>query len=123
ATCRSATSPASPRRNAKRSPSGSPRARAPRTERHQNPRRVPRARPRQEETTMSSPTNAPATAALAELSRLAQDAFVARLEGIFEHSPWIAERAWRAGPFASIDALHAAMCRVVDTADPKDQQA
>lgn len=59
--------------------------------------------------------------ALAELSRLPQDAFVARLEGIFEHSPWIAERAWSAGPFTSIDALHAAMCRVVNTAAPTEQ--
>ena len=33
-------------------------------------------------------------AALAELSRLPKDDFVARLEGIFKHSPWIAERAW-----------------------------
>ena len=62
-------------------------------------------------------------AALAELSRLPQDAFVARLDGIFEHSPWIAERAWSAGPFASIDALHAAMCLVVDTADATEQLA
>lgn len=80
---------------------------------------------------MSTPATAPTTApdrpaaaldaALDELSRLAQDAFVARLEGIFEHSPWIAERAWSAGPFASIDALHAAMCLVVDTAAPAEQ--
>ena len=62
---------------------------------------------------MSNPASLSATdrttTALAELSRLPQDAFVARLEGIFEHSPWIAERAWSAGPFTSIDALHAAM--------------
>jgi 2-oxo-4-hydroxy-4-carboxy-5-ureidoimidazoline decarboxylase len=80
---------------------------------------------------MSTPATAPTTApdrpaaaldaALDELSRLPQDAFVARLEGIFEHSPWIAERAWSAGPFASIDALHAAMCLVVDTAAPAEQ--
>lgn len=61
--------------------------------------------------------------ALAELSRLPQDAFVARLEGIFEHSPWIAERAWRARPFDSIATLHAAMCEVVDTAAASEQLA
>ena len=79
---------------------------------------------------MSTPTTAttaataePTGPALAALSRLPQGAFVARLEGIFEHSPWIAERAWSAGPFASIDALHAAMCLVVDTADPTEQLA
>ena len=27
------------------------------------------------------------------------------LRGVFEHSPWVAERAWRKQPFASIDAL------------------
>ena len=61
------------------------------------------------------------TAALAALSKLPQDAFVARLAGIFAHSPWIAERAWSAGPFNSIDALHAAMCLTVDTAAPSEQ--
>ena len=61
------------------------------------------------------------SAALDALSKLPQDAFVARLEGIFEHSPWVAERAWSAGPFRSIDALHAAMCLAVDTADSKEQ--
>jgi 2-oxo-4-hydroxy-4-carboxy-5-ureidoimidazoline decarboxylase len=68
------------------------------------------------------PPSTPA-AALAALSALPQDAFVARLEGIFEHSPWIAERTWSAGPFDSVDALHAAMCLVVDTADATEQLA
>src|SRR5512145_1069995 len=58
---------------------------------------------------------------LATLSRLPQADFVARLEGIFEHSPWIAERAWSAGPFHSVDALHAAMTLVVDTASESEQ--
>lgn len=73
-------------------------------------------------TRTASPATDPATI-LAELSRLPQDAFVARLDGIFEHSPWIAERAWSAGPFSSVDALHAAMCLVVDTASPSEQFA
>ncbi len=61
------------------------------------------------------------SSALAELSRLPQEAFVAHLEGIFEHSPWVAERAWSAGPFDSVDALHSAMCLVVDTAAHSEQ--
>ncbi|MCK6408829.1 MAG: 2-oxo-4-hydroxy-4-carboxy-5-ureidoimidazoline decarboxylase [Thauera sp.] len=74
--------------------------------------------------TPTSPAAADNTAAaLAELARLPQAAFVARLDGIFEHSPWIAERTWSAGPFPSIDALHAAMCLVVDTAAPTEQLA
>ncbi|MCV2219495.1 2-oxo-4-hydroxy-4-carboxy-5-ureidoimidazoline decarboxylase [Thauera sp. Sel9] len=75
---------------------------------------------------MTTHTSSPATdttAALAKLSRLPQDAFVARLDGIFEHSPWIAERAWSAGPFTSVDALHAAMCLVVDNAAQSEQLA
>jgi len=42
-----------------------------------------------------------------------RDAFVAALGGAFEHSPWVAEGAWAARPFASVDALHAAMVAVV----------
>ncbi len=46
---------------------------------------------------------------LAEINALDRDAFVARLGGIVEHTPWIAEAAWPHRPFASVDALHAAM--------------
>jgi 2-oxo-4-hydroxy-4-carboxy-5-ureidoimidazoline decarboxylase len=50
---------------------------------------------------------------LAELNGLDRAAFVAALGGAFEHSPWIAEAAWDRRPFASVDALHAAMVAVV----------
>ena len=46
---------------------------------------------------------------LEEANALGQAEFVARLGGVFEHSPWVAERAWRARPFSSIDHLHEAM--------------
>ena len=49
--------------------------------------------------------------------------FVARLGGIYEHSPWVAERAFAARPFASKDALHAAMQRTVQGASPDEQLA
>ena len=71
--------------------------------------------------TPATATLDPTEAALAALSRLPQVDFVARLDGIFEHSPWIAERAWSAGPFHSVDALHAAMTLVVDTASESEQ--
>jgi 2-oxo-4-hydroxy-4-carboxy-5-ureidoimidazoline decarboxylase len=35
-------------------------------------------------------------------------AFVARYQHIFEHSPWVVERAYAQGPFADVAALHAA---------------
>jgi OHCU decarboxylase len=47
--------------------------------------------------------------ALEELNSLSKHEFVARLGGVFEHSPWIAERAWHKRPFRSLEALHATM--------------
>lgn len=61
--------------------------------------------------------------ALAALSALPQAAFVARLGNIFEHSPWIAERAWAASPFASVDVLHGAMLKVLHGASAAEQLA
>ena len=60
---------------------------------------------------------------LATLSALSRDAFVARLGDIFEHSPWVAERAWEKRPFATIDALHGAMVAAVDGASEDEQLA
>ena len=48
-------------------------------------------------------------------------AFVAALGGTFEHSPWVAESAWAARPFASVDALHGAMIGVVRNASEATQ--
>ena len=44
-----------------------------------------------------------------DLNALDREAFVATLGWIFEDSPWVAERAWTARPFANLDALHSAM--------------
>ena len=41
------------------------------------------------------------------------------LGGIFEHTAWIAERAYERRPFASVDALHRAMLAVL-TAAPRE---
>ena len=49
--------------------------------------------------------------------------FVSRLGGVYEHSPWVAERAFAARPFASLDALHAAMQRVVMFATDEEKLA
>jgi 2-oxo-4-hydroxy-4-carboxy-5-ureidoimidazoline decarboxylase len=53
---------------------------------------------------------------LYEINVIDRGAFVAALGGIFEHSPWVAERAFPDRPFASAGALHAAMLAVVDRA-------
>ncbi len=52
-----------------------------------------------------------------------RDAFIAQLGGIYEHSPWVAERAWKARPFRSRDGLHAAMEAVVAGASHAEQLA
>lgn len=58
---------------------------------------------------------------LSELNALDRPGFVAALDGIYEHSPWVAEAAIDGGPFQSrlelLDALNAAMF-----AAPRDTQ-
>ena len=46
---------------------------------------------------------------LAELNARDRRGFVDAIGWVFEHSPWVAERAWARRPFATLDALHAAM--------------
>jgi 2-oxo-4-hydroxy-4-carboxy-5-ureidoimidazoline decarboxylase len=55
------------------------------------------------------------------INRLDKEAFVALLGGVFEHSPWVAERSWASRPFASLRALHEAMCFAMRQA-PATQQ-
>jgi 2-oxo-4-hydroxy-4-carboxy-5-ureidoimidazoline decarboxylase len=49
--------------------------------------------------------------------------FVAVFGGVYEHSPWVAERAFAQRPFASVDGLHAAMSAAVHGATPAEQLA
>ena len=67
--------------------------------------------------TASNPLN------LAELNTRNRDAFVETLGWVFEDSPWVAERAWARGPFASVEALHQAMIDVVQQASEAEQLA
>ena len=60
---------------------------------------------------------------LTELSALPQAEFSQALGAIFEHSPWIPERAWALRPFATVEELHRAMLQVVRTADPAERLA
>jgi OHCU decarboxylase len=50
-----------------------------------------------------------------------REAFVARYGAVFEHSPWVAEAAWEAGPFDSVEALHAALVAAVERA-PRERR-
>ena len=57
---------------------------------------------------------------LSELNSCSKDDFVAALANIFEYSPWIAEQAAAARPYASVKALLVAMRDAVDRA-PAEQ--
>ena len=60
---------------------------------------------------------------LAECNAMDEARFVAALGGVFEHSPWVAQRAYAARPFASVDELHAAMTAVVSRATEDEKLA
>ncbi len=52
-----------------------------------------------------------------------RDRFLATYGHLFEHSPWVVERAWASRPFADAAALHAAFLDVLDRADPAERLA
>jgi len=56
---------------------------------------------------------------LADLNVCSNDEFVTTLSNIFEYSPWIAEQAASARPFAGVKQLFAAMKAAVDRAAPE----
>jgi len=60
---------------------------------------------------------------LDDLNAASAQQFVALLEGIFEHSPWVARRAAAARPFSSREDLHAALVAAVDAAPRTEQLA
>jgi 2-oxo-4-hydroxy-4-carboxy-5-ureidoimidazoline decarboxylase len=50
---------------------------------------------------------------IAAINALPREEFVQHLGGVFEHSPWVAEAAFGARPFADVTGLHAAMLGAV----------
>jgi 2-oxo-4-hydroxy-4-carboxy-5-ureidoimidazoline decarboxylase len=56
--------------------------------------------------------------ALSDLNACSKDDFVAALNNVFEYSPWIAEQAAAARPFAGVKQLFGAMQAAVDGAPP-----
>jgi len=59
----------------------------------------------------------------AELNGLSRESFLAAVGWIFEDSPWVADRAWAARPFADRGHLHAAMVQAVEKASRGEQLA
>lgn len=70
---------------------------------------------------MTASTGNASTLDLAAINAMDREPFVAALGTTFEHSPWVAESAWSARPFDSVDSLHSAMFDVVRRA-PKAVQ-
>ena len=56
-----------------------------------------------------------------QLNTLGEDEFQAHFGSVFEHSPWVAERAWRRRPFSSLEELHRAMMSEVREARLEEQ--
>ena len=57
------------------------------------------------------------------LNAMSVHEFTIELGSIFEHSPWVAQRASRLRPFASREQLHHAMCDEVARASAAEQDA
>ena len=64
-----------------------------------------------------------ATLTLDRLNASSHTEFVALLAGTYEHSPWVAERAWPRGPFRTLAQLKRALVEVVTEAGRDDQLA
>ncbi len=63
------------------------------------------------------------TITLSQLNEASQAEFTTLLDGVYEHSPWIAERAWARRPFASLAQLKRALIEVLAEAGPEAQLA
>ena len=55
------------------------------------------------------------------VNRMDRGEFVRTFGDVFEHSPWVAERAWSDKPFASAEGLHGAMMSTVRAASPGEK--
>ncbi len=60
---------------------------------------------------------------ISQVNDLSEGEFVSRLGSIYEHSPWVAEQAWNARPFASLDDLRGAMVEAVRAAPEERKMA
>src|ERR1700736_1147048 len=60
---------------------------------------------------------------LADLNARDRQSFIDSIGWVFEHSPWVAERAWPRRPFATVEELHQAMIKGVVGATVEEQLA
>jgi 2-oxo-4-hydroxy-4-carboxy-5-ureidoimidazoline decarboxylase len=60
---------------------------------------------------------------ISELNGLSREQFAAAVGWVFEHSPWVAERAWPQRPFRDLKQLHDAMTGEVERASGDEKLA
>jgi 2-oxo-4-hydroxy-4-carboxy-5-ureidoimidazoline decarboxylase len=65
----------------------------------------------------------PMSMTIEDLNSLEHAQFVSAIGWVFEHSPWVAERAWSMRPFADAQALHRAMVDQVEHSLPEERLA
>ena len=58
-----------------------------------------------------------------EVNRLSEDEFAARFGSLYEHSPWVAQRAWHERPFGDVSELHDAFLRAMHNASSEHKLA
>ena len=58
---------------------------------------------------------------LAQVNAFSREDFVCVIGPVFEDSPWIAETTWSKRPFKSIEQLHKALCKTVQTSEESKQ--
>jgi N-carbamoyl-L-amino-acid hydrolase len=63
------------------------------------------------------------TLTLDQLNAADEAGFVALLDGVYEHSPWIAQAAWAARPFKTVPHLKYALAKVVRESSVDKQKA
>lgn len=61
------------------------------------------------------------TITIEKLNTMDKKEFTKTLGWVYEHSPWVAERAWCCKPFSSLDHLQRTMSLVIQKASPTEQ--
>ncbi|HEY1847718.1 MAG TPA: 2-oxo-4-hydroxy-4-carboxy-5-ureidoimidazoline decarboxylase [Opitutaceae bacterium] len=60
---------------------------------------------------------------LGDINADGEEAFVEALGHLFEHSPWVARKGYASRPFATLGALHEALCGAMRSATRDEQLA
>jgi len=58
---------------------------------------------------------------IAEVNKMSREDFIEKVGWVFEHSPWVANKAWLYKPFKNVEMLHQLMVDVVVEASISDQ--